>query len=123
MIGPVRYAVSVALVLMLISAIAPLVLFTYTSLKNPGCINLEVNPVEQVNVDRYRVIITVNYCSSVPLRDFKVEIGSTEMLFEEVKAGRVSGEIVLSSSDLQAGVRRVEFKVAGLYRVVIELGW
>jgi len=119
--GPMRYALVVSLAATLIALLLPLAVFMHAMIRNPACVNLEVNPIRQVSPEEYEVVLAVNYCSSVPLKGFKVQLGAAEVLFGELVAGRVTREVTLSLKDLQSGVQRIEFRVAGLYRVVIEL--
>ncbi|MEM0247241.1 MAG: hypothetical protein QXH02_03175 [Desulfurococcaceae archaeon] len=120
MFATLKYVLVIALVSVLVLFVAPLVLFIHDVLENPECIGLEIRPLGQVSEDTIKAVLEVNYCSEVPLKDLKIQLSDREIGIEEVKAGKVVKEVVLSRGDLEVGIVKVEFKIGGLYRVVLE---
>lgn len=121
MLAGLRYAVAVISIFSFTALILPLAVFVWDVLHDPSCLSLEVDRVAPVSGNAVRVSITLSYCSSIHLRDVRVQIGNRVVSFDHVTRGVHSKEVVLTLKDIEEGVRSIEFSVGGLYKVSVEM--
>lgn len=92
---------------------SPLIIFTYEFLKNPDCLKVDVKGIEYIDNETIKAQVNVYYCSIIPLKNFKLLMGENEIIFDEVSQGNTTQTVVLKIHVNE--VKRVEFKVAGIY--------
>lgn len=91
----------------------PLAVFVQEFLQNPECLKIDVENIENINDTLVKAQVNVHYCSTISLRDLKLVIGETEIMFDAVSRGTSSKIVTLKVNNNE--VKSIEFKVAGIY--------
>ena len=122
MIVLLRLVLLVASVGLLIVLLSPLAVLVNDLTFNPEClsIRLELSKAEYLGNNTLRVPVVVSYCSSVALTRVKLLFNTTEVSIPKLERGEYRQVVVLRLGDL---LRSVEFRVWGLYRVVVRVVW
>lgn len=103
----------------LIVVLLPLIEFVSDVLKDPECFRIDVVEQRLVNYEIIEARIYVRYCSDIPLREVRIHIEDKEILFGNIVRGEYFKEVVILKRELKEGLKKIEFSVAGLYRLAI----
>jgi len=117
-----RYALAVLALLSLALLLLPLLAFAWDALRNPGCLTIRVEGGGRTAEGELRAKVSVSYCSSVPLKDVRVRIGSRTVEFGRIARGVYTQEVTLTLKDLEEGIRELEASIGGLYRMAVRFG-
>lgn len=121
MFNPLRYAVLVSLVALLLPLVLPIGILVYSIVDNPECLVVKTIAEEEeyVGNDTYRVPVVIKYCSMVPLTNIKVVFNSTTIEIPRITRGDYRYVVYLKPGDR---LLELEFRIMGLYRVKIKFG-
>lgn len=119
MFTPLRLALYVAMISLVIYIVYPLVVFINDIVNNPECVQVSIENIEYINETTVKGDLFVNYCSSVTLRSVKVEIGPTLIIFDQLLRGKNYKEVILYVDEIE--IKSVEFTIAGIYRVKLTM--
>jgi hypothetical protein len=116
-----KYILVVAVFFISILLLLPLLVFVWDVFQNPECIVLRFGNASYIDSEVFKVNITLSYCSSIPLKNVKIQIGSKLLEFDYINKGVVyTREIMLTMEDLEEGVRGLEASIGGFYKVVLK---
>jgi len=116
-----KYTIVVLVILTLLILLLPLLVFVWDVIQNPECIILKFENTSYINSEELKANIIVSYCSSIPLRNVKIQIGSRLVEFDYISKGVTCTEgIIFTTRDLEEGVKGLEASIGGFYRVVIK---
>lgn len=123
MLGPFKYVLLVASITVVILLISPLIILMYDFAANTSCLSIRVDTggLQVLDNNTYRVPLIISYCSSIKLRDFKVNLSTTSISIPELDKGEKVIQVDLDVNEAPS-INYVEFKVLGLYKVVIKTG-
>lgn len=123
MLGPFKYALLVASITVVILLISPLIILMHDFAINKSCLSISVDTggLRVLDNNTYRVPLIISYCSSIKLRDFKVNLGTTSISIPELDKGEKRIEVGLDVNEVPS-INYIEFKVLGLYKIVIKTG-
>ncbi|MEM1560593.1 MAG: hypothetical protein QXN35_03510 [Ignisphaera sp.] len=112
-----RYTLMLVAVFSLIVVLLPLIEFVSGVLENPACFKIDVVEQRPVDYESIEVRIYISYCSNVPLKEVRICIGDREILFGSIIRGEHVKEVAISRKELEKGLKKIEFSIAGLYRL------
>lgn len=101
----------------LIAVLLPLIEFVSDLLENPACFKIDVVEQRPIDYESIEVRITISYCSEIPLKEVRIYIGDREILFGSIARGEHVKEVAVSRKELEKGLKKIEFTIAGLYRL------
>jgi len=116
-----KYTIIVLAILTSLILLLPLLVFVWDITQNPECIVLKFENTSYINSEELKTNITVSYCSSIPLRNVRIQIGSRLVEFNYISKGvSCTQEIILATRDLEEGIRGLEASIGGFYRLVLK---
>ncbi|MGC8954081.1 MAG: hypothetical protein ACP5N5_05135 [Desulfurococcus sp.] len=123
MLGPFRYVLLVTSITVVILLISPLIILMRDFATNTSCLSISVDTggLRVLDNNTYRVSLIISYCSYIKLRDFKVNLSATSISIPELDKGEKRIEISLDVNEVPS-INYIEFKVLGLYKIVIKTG-
>jgi len=116
-----RYAVVVLSILTIFILLLPLLFFAWDIIQNPECIVLKFENASYINSEEIKADMVVSYCSSIPLRNVRIQVGSRSLEFDLIsREATFKQEIILTERDLEEGIRVLEANIGGLYRLILK---
>lgn len=119
MYGPLKFALIVSFILILILIASPFAIFIYQLMSNPKCIEVAIEDIKPLNGNAFSARVVLHYSLDIPLRRVRVMAGDKNVIFENITRGVVSKEVILTPDETRRGVRGVEIEITG-FRVYLK---
>ncbi|MEM1791298.1 MAG: hypothetical protein QXP72_01125 [Desulfurococcaceae archaeon] len=128
-IGLVKSSIVLSFIILFIHMVYPLITFTQYIVQDPsGSFNIVVNEIRKSLDNQELVMINATLIYDVPvtLKDFKITICGSNVVFNELKPGNYTLILIINTSmcgfdtiDLS-----IDFKIEGIYRVnMVVVNW
>lgn len=115
MFAPLRLALLISLMSIVIYLAFPVLKFINDFTSNPECLKLVFENFEMINETHSKVVVNLYYCSTIELDNVSVVIGSNRIYFGQVMTGDNRRVVVASINDLK--LRSIELTVARIFHV------
>ena len=126
MYAPFQYGIIALSVVLFATLLIPIAVLLNDITNNPYCLTLSITP-QQVITNETIVIeatITINYCSPIPLKDFKIYLADKVIEIPKLTKGTHQVNITIHVQDtinISSLLKRIEFSIYDIYTISIEV--